>query len=77
MTTEAFDLPPDYTDQEIVAAMRGAIIRNLVAGEEYYIRDRRVRFPGLDAITKQIAYFESRISAASGPAVNYAKVVRR
>jgi hypothetical protein len=76
MPPSKFEADNSYTDQEIVDLYRQMIARGAVAGEEYDIRGRRVRFPGIKTALDVINAFESRIAAAEGPAHNLARLNR-
>lgn len=75
--TAKYSASDTYTDQEIVDLYRQLIARGAVSGEEYYIGNRRIRFPGIDNALKVIQSFEARAAASSGIAFNLARPVRR
>ncbi len=72
-----YEAADTYTDQEIVDLYRQLIARGAVSGEEYYIGNRRIRFPGLDNALKVIREFEQRVSESTGIASNRVRLVRR
>ena len=79
MTLEAYEVPPDVTDADIVAHYRYALTRGAVAGVEYEFRGRRMVFPGVEAALKIIREFESRVDAENGGAMvsSLARINRR
>lgn len=72
-----YEAADTYTDQEIVDLYRQCLARGAVSGEEYYIGNRRIRFPGVDKALQIIQAFEARAADSSGLAMNYARLNRR
>lgn len=77
MSTTKFEANDAYSDEELLALYRELIARQAVAGVEYDIRGRRIRFPGMAEARAMIDWLEARIGAAEGPAVNVARLHRR
>lgn len=79
MSDSKFEASADYTDEELIALYRAAIAERAVVGKEYYIRDRRVVFPGVKEAMETIEWLERRIASKQSPgrATNYVRMVRR
>ncbi len=74
---EKYEAPATYTDQELVDLYRHLLARGAVAGEEYQIGTKRVRFPGAETALNVISRLEAKIAAeTSGPAITLARLHR-
>ena len=63
-----------YTDAELLALYREALAK-LSLRQETTILGERLVFADLAKVQAQIEWLENRVNAASGLAVNYAKIV--
>lgn len=61
------------TDAELLEFTRAAIATITLHGQSYTIRGRTYTRADLKELREQLTWLESRISATSGPAINYAR----
>jgi hypothetical protein len=63
-----------YTDQELLNLWREAHAVCSVRGQSYTVLGQTVTSFDLEAIRKQIEFYEARVSAANGLSVNLARM---
>ena len=62
-----------YTDQELLDLWRSADAA-VSLGQSYQVGDRTLTRADAEEITEKITFYESRVNAASGMAVNLARM---
>lgn len=72
-----YALPAEVTDAELLLHYRALLEKLAVTGESYAEDSRSMQRVSADQVQKMITWLENRINnAASGPAVNLARLRR-
>jgi hypothetical protein len=66
----------DYTDAELLALWRECLATISVKGGRYRIGQREWQSHDLREVREMVEYYERRVAAESGLAVNHARFVR-
>lgn len=73
---DKYEAEHEYTDAELLALYREALARIPVSGQGYTIAGRTFTMADLQHVREMVEWLEVRISSASGPARNYARLNR-